>query len=180
MEIILKEDVYGLGRRGDIVIVADGYARNYLVPKNLAVRATPGNIRDIEQKKILIAKQEAKYVEEAEILAQELSQRHVLVSRKSGDAGVLFGSVTSKDITDILAENGINLDRRKLLLQHPIKSIGNYEIEARPHSEVEAKFFVSVMPELDEPVARVIARGEESDKIMEELEAKKVEEEEQG
>ena len=176
MEIILKEDVYGLGRRGDIVKVADGYGRNYLIPKDLATRATPGNIREVEQKKILLAKQESKYVEEAEILAQELALRHVLISRKSGDAGVLFGSVTSKDITDILAANGINLDRRKLILRNPIKSIGNYEIEARPHSEVEAKFFVSVIPEADAPVAKVIPRGEDSDKIIAELEAKKVEE----
>jgi len=180
MEIILSEDVYGLGRRGDIVTVADGYGRNYLLPRKLAVKATPGNIKEIEQKKILLAKQEAKYVEEAEILAQELAQRHILISRKSGDAGVLFGSVTTKDITDILAANGINLDRRKLILKTPIKSIGNYEIEARPHSEVEAKFMVSVMPELDTPVAKVIPRGEESDAIIAELEAKLQEEEEQA
>jgi large subunit ribosomal protein L9 len=177
MEIILKEDVYGLGRRGDIVRVADGYGRNYLIPKNLAVRSTPGNVREIEQKRIQLAKQEAKYVEEAEILAQELALRHVLISRKSGDAGVLFGSVTAKDITEILAENGINLDRRKLILRTPIKSIGNYEIEVRPHSDVEAKFMVSVLSETDAPVAKVIPRGEESDKIIKELEAKVVEEE---
>lgn len=180
MEIILKEDVYGLGRRGDVVRVADGYGRNYLIPKDLATLATPGNIRDIEQKQILLAKQEAKHIEEAEILAQELGLRHVLISRKSGDAGVLFGSVTPKDITEILAANGINLDRRKIILSHPIKSIGNYEIEARPHSEVEARFFVSVMPEGDAPVAKVIPRGEESDRIIEELEAKKLEEEEEA
>jgi len=176
MEIILTEDVYGLGRRGDIVKVADGYGRNFLIPKGLAVMATPGNIREIEQKKITLAKQEAKYVEEAEILAQELALRHVLISRKSGDAGVLFGSVTAKDITDVLAGNGINLDRRKLILKNPIKSIGNYEIEARPHTDVEARFFVSVLPETDAPIAKVIPRGEESDKVIQELEAKVQEE----
>jgi large subunit ribosomal protein L9 len=172
MEIILKEDVYGLGRRGDIVNVTDGYGRNYLIPKDLAVRATPGNIREIEQKKIVLAKQEAKYVEESEILAQELALRHVLISRKSGDAGVLFGSVTAKDITGILASNGINLDRRKLVLRTPIKGLGNYEIEVRLHSDVNAKFMVSVLPETDAPVAKVVPRGEESDLIIKELEAK--------
>ncbi len=116
-------------------------------------------------------------MEEAEILAQELALRHVLISRKSGDAGVLFGSVTAKDISAILAENGINLDRRKLILRTPIKSIGNYEIEVRPHSDVEAKFMVSVLSETDAPVAKVIPRGEESDKIIKELEAKAVGEE---
>ncbi len=178
MEIILSEDVYGLGRRGDIVTVADGYGRNYLIPRKLAVKATPGNIKEIEQKKILLAKQETKYVEEAEILAQELALRHVLISRKSGDAGVLFGSVTTKDITGILADNGIILDRRKLILKTPIKSLGNYEIEVRPHSDVEAKFMVSVLPETDAPVAKVIPRGEESDAIIAELEEKLADENE--
>lgn len=172
MEVILIDNVYELGRRGDIVNVSVGYGRNYLLPKKLAVPATPGNKKMIEEQRVALAKKEAKFVEEAEILAQQLGQLHILVSRKSGDSGVLFGSVSSKDISEALEKNGINLDRRKILLDHPIKNIGNFTVEVRPHSDVEAKIIVSVLPETDEPVCRTLPRGEESDKILAELEAK--------
>jgi large subunit ribosomal protein L9 len=172
MEIILVDDVFGLGRRGEVVSVANGYARNYLIPKKLGVPATPGNLKMVEEQRVSLAKKEAKYVEEAELLAQEIGQLHVLVSRKSGDLGVLFGSVTSKDIGDVLEANGINLDRRKILLEQPIKSIGNVTVEVRPHREVSANLLVSVMPEADESVAKTMQRGEESDQIVQDLEAK--------
>jgi len=172
MEVILVDDVFQLGRRGEVVKVADGYGRNYLIPKKLAVPATPGNLTMVEQQRLALAKKEAKYVEEAELLAQELGQMHVLISRKSGEAGVLFGSVTSKDIGDVLEASGINLDRRKILLAHPVKSIGNITVEVRPHRDVSANLLVSVLPEADESVARTLKRGEESDRIVSELEAK--------
>jgi large subunit ribosomal protein L9 len=126
----------------------------------------------VEEQRVSLAKKEAKYVEEAELLAQEIGQLHLLVSRKSGDAGVLFGSVTSKDIGDVLEANGINIDRRKILLEQPIKSIGNVTVEVRPHREVTANLLVSVMPEEGKSVARTMQRGEESDQIVRELEAK--------
>jgi len=163
MEVILVDDVFQLGRRGDVVKVASGYGRNYLIPKKLAVQATPGNLIMVEQQRVSMAKKEAKYVEEAELLAQELGQLHVLISRKSGETGVLFGSVTSKDIGDVLEANGINLDRRKILLSHPVKSIGNLTVEVRPHRDVSANLLVSVLPEGDESVAKTLKRGEESD-----------------
>ena len=172
MEVILIDDVFELGRRGQIVRVADGYGRNYLIPKRLAISATPGNLKMIEQQRLSMAKKEAKYTEEAELLAQELNQMHALISRKSGDAGTLFGSVTSKDVGDFLEGSKIRIDRRKILLQQPIKSIGNYRIEVRLHSEVAAELLLSVIFEGDEPVARIKKKDEESDRIVADLEAR--------
>ncbi len=172
MEVILIDDVFELGRRGDVVKVAAGYGRNFLIPKKLAVPATAGNLRMVEQQRAALAKREAKDRGEAEILAAELGQIHIVVSRKAGDTGVLFGSVTSKDLADVLAANGITLDRRKILLHQPIKSIGNYTVEIRPHSDVDASLLVSVFPEAGGEVARTMSRGEESDKVVAELKAK--------
>ena len=172
MQVILIDDVYELGRRGEVVTVADGFGRNFLIPRQLAVPATRGNLKRIEEQRVALAKQEARHIEEAEILASELRLMHVLISRKAGETGVLFGSVTSKDVAEALENRGVNLDRRKILLQQPIKMIGNYTVETRPHNDVEAELLVSVMPEGDEPVSKAIQRGEESDKIAEDLEAK--------
>lgn len=172
MKVILVDDVYGLGRRGEVANVADGYGRNYLIPKRLAVMATAGNLKMVEEQRVALAKKESKYVEEAELLAQELGQLHIIISRRAGDTGVLFGSVTSKDLEEVLSANGINLDRRKILLTQPIKSIGNYRVETRPHADVEATFLLSVTPEGDESVARTMPRGEESDAVVKDLESK--------
>ena len=175
MEVILIDDVFELGKRGTVVRVADGYGRNCLIPKNLAIPATPGNKKMIEQQRLAMAKKEAKYQEEAELLTQELNQLHLMISRKSGETGTLFGSVTSKDIADLLKTTGIQLDRRKIVLNQPIKSIGNYRIEVRPHSEVTAELLLSVLLEGDEPVNKIKKMDEEeeeSDAIVAELEAK--------
>ena len=172
MEIILINDVFELGRRGQIVRVADGYGRNYLIPKRLAIPATPGNRKIIEQQRLSIAKKETKHTEEAELLAQELGQTHILISRKSGDAGTLFGSVTSKDIVNLLKTSEIQIDRRKIMLQQPIKSIGNYRISVRLHSDVTAELLVSILLEGDQPVARIKKKDEESDRIVSELDAR--------
>lgn len=172
MRVILTDDVFELGRRGQVVSVSSGYGRNYLIPKRLAVLATPGNLKVVEEQRIAMAKKEAKHVEEAQILAQELGQVHVLISRKVGEKGVLFGSVTSKDVSDVLEANGINLDRRRIMLSQPIKTIGNFQVAARPHTDVEATILVSVLPEGDQETARTMPRGEESDKVVAELEAK--------
>ncbi len=172
MEVILIDDVFELGKRGTMVRVADGYGRNYLIPKNLAIPATPGNQKMMEQQRLAMAKKESKYQEEAELLTQELNQLHLMISRKSGETGTLFGSVTSKDIADLLKTTGIQLDRRKIILNQPIKSIGNYTIEVRPHSEVTAELLLSVLLEGDKPVARIKKKDEETDEIVAELEAK--------
>lgn len=172
MKVILIDDVFELGRRGQIVKVANGFGRNFLIPRKLAIPATAGNVKAYEEQRIALAKKEAKFVEEAEILAQQLGLLHVIVGRKAGDTGVLFGSVTSKDISDALEGKGINLDRRRIMLKQPIKNIGNFTVEARPHNDVEAKILVSVTPEGDETPTQIIQRGEESDKIVAELAAK--------
>lgn len=171
MEIILVDDIFELGKRGEVVKVADGYGRNYLIPKRLAIPSTPGNLKMVEQQRLAMAKKEVKYQEEAELLAQELNKLHLIVSRKSGDAGALFGSVTTKDIAKLLAGNGIHMDRRKIILDQPIKTIGNYKIQVHPHSAVSAELLLSVLIEGDEPVARVKTKDEESEAMIAELEA---------
>mgnify|MGYP001206082190 CR=1 FL=1 len=171
MEIILIDDIFELGKRGEVVKVADGYGRNYLIPKKLAIPSTPGNLKIIEQQRLAMAKKEVKYQEEAELLAQELNKLHLIVSRKSGDAGTLFGSVTTKDIAKLLAGYGIQMDRRKIILTQPIKNIGNYKIQTHPHSAVSAELLLSVLIEGDEPVARVKTKDEESEAIIADLEA---------
>ena len=172
MEVILIDDVFDLGKRGTVVRVADGYGRNYLIPKSLAIPATPGNRKMIEQQRLAMAKKESKYQEEAELLTQELNQLHLMLSRKSGETGTLFGSVTSKDIAKLLKTTGIQLDRRKIVLNQPIKNIGNYRIEVRPHSEVTAELLLSIVAEGDEPVSKIKKKDEESDAIVAELEAR--------
>jgi len=172
MEVILIDDVFELGKRGTVVRVADGYGRNYLIPKKLAIPSTPGNKKMIEQQRLVMAKKEAKYQEEAELLTQELTQLHLMISRKSGETGTLFGSVTSKDIADLLKTTGVQMDRRKIVLHQPIKNIGNYKIEVRPHSEVTAELLLSVLLEGDEPVNTIKKKDEQSDAIVAELEAK--------
>lgn len=172
MQVILIDDVFNLGKRGDIVSVADGYGRNYLIPKGLAVATSPENLKMIEQQRVVLVKKEAKYKEEAQILAQELEQLHLIVSRKAGENGVLFGSVSSRDVAVLLEQGGIQLDRRKIILHEPIKRIGNYRLEIVPHSDVTAELPLSVLMETDEPLTRVKKKDEESDRLMAELEAK--------
>ncbi len=171
MEVILIDDIFELGKRGEVVKVADGYGRNYLIPKKLAIPSTPGNLQMIDQQRLAMAKKETKFQEEAELLAQELNKLHLIVSRKSGNAGALFGSVTTKDIGLLLAGTGIRMDRRKIILDQPIKMIGNYKIQVRPHSAVSAELLLSVVSEGDESVARVKTKDEESEAIIAKLEA---------
>ncbi len=172
MEVILTDDVFDLGKRGEVVRVADGYGRNYLIPRRLAIPVTPGNLKMVEQQRIAMAKKEAKFREEAEVLAGELNQLHFLISRKAGETGALFGSVTTKDLTDLLESQGIHLDRRKIFMEQPIKSIGNYTVPVRPHSDVEANLTVSIVAEGDSEIARVSKKSEETDRIIADLDAK--------
>ena len=170
MQIILTDDVANLGRRGDIVSVANGYGRNFLIPKGLALPATEGNRRVVEEQRVALSKKDTQFKEAAEVVAADLSKHHVVISRKSGDTGVLFGSVTTKDIGEVLAGGGYQVDRRKISLEHALKAIGNFHVEVALHSEVKVQLLVSVAPEGDEPVARVLHKGEESDGIFEEIE----------
>ncbi|MBI4444605.1 MAG: 50S ribosomal protein L9 [Acidobacteria bacterium] len=172
MQVILIDDVFHLGRRGEVVRVAEGYGRNYLIPKKLAIPVTPGNLKMIEQQQLAFARKEAKFRGEAELLANELNQLHVILSRKAGETGVLFGSVTSKDLTDLLEQNGIHLDRRRILLQQPVKTIGNHRISVLLHSDVKAELLLSVVVEGDETITKVKKKDEESERIIAELDSK--------
>lgn len=170
MELILVGDVEHLGRRGDVVRVANGYGRNYLLPKGLALLSTPANRKLVESQRLAQARKEARHKAEAELLAEEFSRRHAVLSRRAGDTGVLFGSVTSRDVSDLLSANGIEVDRRKILLEQPIKSIGNYRLDIRCHAEVTAQLLVSIVPEEDDPVERLKQQDDESNRLVAELE----------
>jgi large subunit ribosomal protein L9 len=138
MEIILREKVEKLGTRGDIVQVSDGYARNFLLPKKLAVLATAPNIRQIEQEKAAAVRREAVEKQEAEALAQQLAKVSLNLTRKVGENDVLYGSVTSMDIAEALEAKGFTLDKRKIELSEPIKSLGKVDVPIRLHREVTA------------------------------------------
>ena len=170
MELILVGDVEHLGRRGDVVRVAGGYGRNYLLPKGLALLSTPANLKLVESQRLAQARKEAKHKAEAELLAEEYARRHAVLSRRAGETGVLFGSVTSRDVSDLLSANGFEVDRRKILLEQPIKSIGNYRLDIRCHGEVTAQLLVSIIPEEDEPVQRLKQQDDESNRLVAELE----------
>jgi len=138
MEIILREKVETLGVKGDVVRVSDGYARNFLLPKKLAVLATPANIRQIEQEKAAAVRREAIETREAEMLAEQLSKVSLTLARKAGENDVLYGSVTSMDIAEALETKGFSVDKRKIALEEPIRSLGTFEVSIKLHRDVTA------------------------------------------
>ncbi|ADL08961.1 50S ribosomal protein L9 [Thermosediminibacter oceani] len=145
MKVILLQDVKSLGKKGDLVNVADGYARNYLFPKNLAVEATPGNLAKLEQEKKARENKLAKEKKEAEELAQKIKKGTVTLKVKAGEQGKIFGSITSKDIAEALRQQyGVEIDKRKVQLDEAIKSLGSYEVTVKLHPEVEARIIVRV------------------------------------
>ncbi len=170
MELILVGDVEHLGRRGDVVRVAKGYGRNYLLPKGLALLSTPANLKLVESQRLAQARRQAKSKAEAELLAEEFTRRHAVLSRRAGETGVLFGSVTSRDVSDLLSANGFEVDRRKITLEHPIKSIGNYRLDISCHAEVTAQLLVSIVAEEEAPVQRLKLQDDESNRLVAELE----------
>jgi large subunit ribosomal protein L9 len=136
MQIILQEDVDKLGTRGQIVDVADGYARNYLLPRKLALAATPGNLKQLERMRVTFAKREATEKESAQKLAEVLAGVTLTISRKAGENDQLFGSVTAADVADALAAQSITIDKRKIQLNDPIKLIGEYQVAIKIFREV--------------------------------------------
>ncbi len=149
MEVILKEDVPKLGNRGDVVKVAEGYGRNYLLPRKLAIEASAANKAVIVQMKEAAVRRSAREKGDAEILAQQFEGLSIHFRRKAGEKDHLFGSVTSSEIADELAKKGITLDRRKIELQEPIKTLGEHSVEARLHRDVHVKFNVVVEKEAE-------------------------------
>lgn len=146
-QVLLREDIDNLGARGEIVRVKAGYARNYLLPRKLAVEATVNNVRQIDGERAALAKREAKDRSSAELQAEALRQLNLKFERRVGEAGVLYGSVTSMDIAHELKEQGFEIDRRKIVLREPIKRFGSYEVPVRLHREVTVQLPVSVLGE---------------------------------
>ena len=157
MEVILKEDVANLGHRGDLVKVADGYGRNFLLPRKLALQATLANKAVVEQMKSAAARRSATEKAQAEELAAKLAPVALSFTRKSGEAGHLFGSVTSADIAAALETKGFEIDRRKIQLDEPIKSVGEVTVTIKLYREVAAHIKVTVVAEASEEVAEAPA-----------------------
>ena len=146
-QVLLREDIDNLGARGEIVRVKAGYARNYLLPRNLAVEATANNLRQIEGERAALAKREAKDRSSAELQAGQLRSLTLKFERRVGEAGVLYGSVTSMDIAQALKDQGYEIDRRRIVLKEPIKRFGSYEVPLRLHRDVIVQLPVSVLGE---------------------------------
>lgn len=153
MEVILKQDVDNLGLRGDVVKVADGYARNYLLPKKFAMQATEANKAVIEQMKAAAARRSAAEKVVAEEFAAKLAPVSLSFTRKSGEEGHLFGSVTAADVAAELAAKGFEIDRRKIAIAEPIKTVGETTVGIKLHREVIAQIKVTVVAEASEETA---------------------------
>ena len=145
--ILLREDVDDLGARGEIVRVRAGYARNYLLPRKLAVEATSSNVKQIEGERAALLKKEASERTTAEGQAEQISKLVLEFKRKSGEQGALYGSVTSMDIAEALQERGHEIDRHRLHLREPIKRLGDFSVPLRLHREVSIDLQVKVLPE---------------------------------
>jgi large subunit ribosomal protein L9 len=147
MEVILREDVEKLGARGQVIKVASGYARNFLLPKRLAVPATESNKKIVEQEKQAALRREAKEQADAAELGKMMSGLTVTVAQKVGENDQLFGSVTAKDIADLLEKQHYTIDRRKILLDSPIRTLGEHKVPIRLHRDVTAEITVNVTKE---------------------------------
>lgn len=147
VELILKQDVEHLGRRGDIVKVSDGYARNYLLPRKLALAVTDASRRQIEHEKKMAALRESEERGAAQALANRIAQATIVIARRVGETDTLYGSVTSADIADALAAQGVEVDRRRIQLADPIKKLGEHEIAVKLHRDVTAQAKVHVVKE---------------------------------
>ncbi len=144
MEVILREDVDNLGRRGDVVKVAEGYGRNYLLPHGLAMTVTEANKAQIAKERKAFDARMAKEKSEYEGLAERLAGLRYVAPRKVGESDLLYGSVTSADVAEFLAAKGIEIDKRKIQLDEPIKRLGEYEVKIKLHPEVVATIKITV------------------------------------
>ena len=147
MEVILREHVEHLGNRGEIVKVADGYARNYLLPRKLALLVTDGNRRQIERERTKFDAKEAEEQKVAQAIADRMASIEIVIARRVGETDALYGSVTSSDIAEALAAKGFDIDRRKLQLPEPLKRLGEVDLPIKLHRDVTATVKVRVVPE---------------------------------
>ncbi|HBR16617.1 MAG TPA: 50S ribosomal protein L9 [Deltaproteobacteria bacterium] len=147
MEIILKKDAPSLGKMGNVVRVTDGYARNYLIPQGIGLEATPKNLKLLEKEIKIWQKKAEKLKEEAAQLAAEIEKLSLSFARKTGEEDKIFGSVTSLDIEEKMKENGIQIDRKKIHVEEPIKTLGVFTVPIKLHPEVTANLKISVVKE---------------------------------
>ncbi len=147
VEVLLQEDVENLGRRGQVVRVRAGYARNYLIPRKLAVPATASNLKWIEQQGQILARRETRERRFAETLAEKIQAVELVLPRRVGEHDMLFGAVTALDIADALADRGLAVDRRKILLEQPIKYLGEYQVPIKLHRDVTVTVKLTVVSE---------------------------------
>ena len=147
VQVILREPVDYLGRRGDIVKVANGYARNYLLPRRLALPVTEANRRRVARERVAADARDAAEKESAEAYAERLNQAVCVIARRVGETDTLYGSVTSSDIADSLAEQSLEVDRRKIQLDEPLKQLGDHPVSVKVHREVTATVSVRIVKE---------------------------------
>lgn len=147
MKVILRQNYNKLGNIGDVVDVKDGFARNYLIPRSIAFRATEGNLKALEQEKKQLARKEEKVIQDTEKLAAQIASVSLTITMKVGEDDKLFGAVTSQMIADSLTEKGYSIDKRIIELEEPIKTLGIFEVPVKLHSKVSAKVKVWVVRE---------------------------------
>ena len=147
MKIILKEDYENLGKVGEVIEVKAGFARNYLIPKQVALQATPQNLRVIEQEKARDKIKLSKDKRDAELLAKQLKEVSLTANVQVGEEDKIFGAVTSQNISELLSSKGFEIDKRKIQLEDPLKALGVFEVPIKLHTEVEAKIKVWVVKE---------------------------------
>ncbi len=147
MKVILLEDVVNVGRAGTVAEVADGHGRNFLIPRKLALPATPGNMKNIEKTRTEIAKKQNRLKSEAQNLAKRLEASPLSLTAHAGEEGRLHGSITTQHIADALAEKGVEVDKRKIHLDEPIKVLGSHTVKVKLAPDVEANLIVEVVPE---------------------------------
>ena len=147
MEVVLRDHVENVGNRGEVVKVADGFARNFLLPRKLALLATPGNVKQVQRERVKLDAKEAEEKTSAEAIAARMSSIFVAISRRVGETEVLYGSVTSADIAESLAKQGFDVDKRKIGLREPIKKLGEVTVPVKLHREVVVQVPVKVVAE---------------------------------
>jgi large subunit ribosomal protein L9 len=145
MQVILREDVFNLGKSGDVVTVRNGYGRNYLIPQGLAVLATERNVKQIEHQKKIIAARNARLAKDAQSVADRLAAVEVTIGRQAGEGDKLFGSVSTRDIEEALRSQGVTVDRKKIVLSEPIKALGDYVVDVKLGQSVTGKIKVHVV-----------------------------------
>lgn len=145
MDVILLEDVKSLGKKGDLVKVSDGYARNFILPKKLGLEATPKNLNDLKLQKAAQEKREKEILEEARTLAGTIAQKNITLKLKTGEGGRTFGSISTKEIAQALKDQlGLEIDKKKLVLAEPLRNIGTYTVPIKLHAKVTAELKVRV------------------------------------